>query len=54
MTIINEKELAAAIIYGTQNADKEFVDYYFGKIKLIVDVRMRNKEIIRLLRVSSN
>ena len=44
MTIINEKELVAAIIHGDQKAEKEFVDSFYRKIKLIVDVRMRNRE----------
>jgi len=44
MIIENEKELLAAIIQGNQNAEKEFIDSYYRKIKLIVDVRMRNRE----------
>ena len=44
MTIINEKELVTSIIRGDKKAEKKFVDSYYNKIKLIVDVRMRNRE----------
>jgi RNA polymerase sigma-70 factor (ECF subfamily) len=44
MAGIKEKELVTAIVNGNQDAEKTFVEYYFKKIKLIVDVRLRNRE----------
>jgi RNA polymerase sigma factor (sigma-70 family) len=44
MAEINEKELVTGIINGNEEAEKAFVEYYFTKIKLIVEVRIRNRE----------
>jgi RNA polymerase sigma factor (sigma-70 family) len=44
MPDLNEIELVTAIVEGDKAAEKVFVEFYFRKIKLIVDVRMRNRE----------
>jgi RNA polymerase sigma-70 factor (ECF subfamily) len=44
MGILNEKELVNSIILGDKNAEKQFVEYYYDKVKLIVDIRLWNRE----------
>ena len=44
MTGLNEKELVIQIINGNQDAERTFVECYFRKIKLIVEVRLRNRD----------
>ncbi len=44
MVGLKEKELVTEIINGNQDAEKAFVEHYFRKIKLIVEVRLRNRE----------
>lgn len=44
MIEFNEKEMISAIVSGNKDAEKRFIEYYFHKVKLIVDVRMRNRE----------